>query len=181
MTVSKKWSPVVGGLRDATTPYGRIKGVVLEATSLIQPLFVVVRSLSHVGLWDPMDCVTRGFHVLHRLLGFAQTHVHWVCDAIQPFSVAIFSTCPQSFPASGSFPVSQLFASDSQSIGASASVFPVNIQGWFPSTVLLFWDLYFFGNCSPRITVIGSLLITIANVDLMLTMSCKLFWELCLY
>ena len=98
-------------------------------------------------------------------------------------SVALFSSCPQSFPASGAFPVSQLFPSGSQSIGASvsSSVFPVNIQGWFPSTVLLFWDLYFFGNCSPRITVIGSLLITVANIDLMLTMSCKLFWELCLY
>ena len=44
------------------------------------------------------------------------------------------SSCPQSFPASGSFPVSQLFTSDSQSIGAStsASVLPVNSQGWFP-------------------------------------------------
>ena len=38
----------------------------------------------------------------------------------------------QSFPASGSFPTSQLFASSSQRIGASASVFPMNIQGWFP-------------------------------------------------
>ena len=45
-----------------------------------------------------------------------------------------FSSCPQSFPASGSFPVSQLFASGGQSIGASvsASVLPKNIQGWFP-------------------------------------------------
>ena len=42
------------------------------------------------------------------------------------------SSCPQSFPASGYFPISQLFTSDSQSIGASASVLPVNIQGWFP-------------------------------------------------
>ena len=43
-------------------------------------------------------------------------------------------SCPQSFPASGSFPLSQLFASDGQSIGASAlaSVLPINIQGWFP-------------------------------------------------
>ena len=42
--------------------------------------------------------------------------------------------CLQSFPASGSFPTSQLFASGSQSIGASAStpVLPMNIQGWFP-------------------------------------------------
>ena len=49
-------------------------------------------------------------------------------------SVVPFSSCPQSFPASGSFPVSQLFPSGGQSIGASASasVLPMNIQGWFP-------------------------------------------------
>ena len=42
------------------------------------------------------------------------------------------SSCLQSFPVSGSFPVSQLFASGGQSIGASASVLPVKIEGWFP-------------------------------------------------
>ena len=49
-------------------------------------------------------------------------------------SVVPFSSCLQSFPASGSFPVSQFFASGGQSIGASASasVLPMNIQGWFP-------------------------------------------------
>ena len=41
-------------------------------------------------------------------------------------------SCPQSLPASGSFPVSQLFASGGQSIGTLASVIPVNIQDWFP-------------------------------------------------
>ena len=46
-------------------------------------------------------------------------------------SVAPFS-CPQSVPASGSFPVSWLFTSGDQSIGASASVLLMNIQGWFP-------------------------------------------------
>ena len=48
-------------------------------------------------------------------------------------SVVPFSSCLQSFPASGSFPVSQFFASGGQSIGASASasVLPVNIQDWF--------------------------------------------------
>ena len=48
-------------------------------------------------------------------------------------SVLRFSSWPQSFPASGSFPRSQLFASGSQSIGAStsASILPMNIQGWF--------------------------------------------------
>ena len=66
---------------------------------------------------------------------FAQTHVLWVSDAIQPsHPVTTFSSCPQSFPPSGSFPVSQLFASGGQRIGASASVsvLPMSIQGWFP-------------------------------------------------
>ena len=49
-------------------------------------------------------------------------------------SAVLFSFCLQSFPASGSFPMSQLFTSRGQSIAASASssVLPVNIQGWFP-------------------------------------------------
>ena len=47
-------------------------------------------------------------------------------------SVAPFSSWPWSFPASESFPVSPLFTSGGQSIGASASVFPMNIQGWYP-------------------------------------------------
>ena len=84
---------------------------------------------------DPKNCSTPGFPVLHYLPEFAQTHVHWVSDAIQPsHPVAPFSSCPQSFPASGSFPVSRLFTSGGQSIraSASASVLPMNIQGWFP-------------------------------------------------
>ena len=60
--------------------------------------------------------------------------LNWWCHPNISSSVARFSRCPQSFPASGSFPVNWLFASDGQSIGASASasVLPVNIQGWFP-------------------------------------------------
>ena len=56
------------------------------------------------------------------------------CYLIISSSVAPFSSCPQSFPASGSFPLSQLFASGGQSIGASASVsiLPMTIQNWFP-------------------------------------------------
>ena len=83
-----------------------------------------------------MDCSMPGFPVLHYLLEFAQTHVHWVGDAIQqmPSSVSPFSSYPQSFPASGFFPMSWLFTSGGQSIGASTSVsvLPMNIQGWFP-------------------------------------------------
>ena len=56
------------------------------------------------------------------------------CHPTISSSVVSFSSCPQSFPASGSFPVSQLFASGGQSIGvsASASVFPMTIQYWSP-------------------------------------------------
>ena len=53
------------------------------------------------------------------------------CHSTISSSVAPFSSCPQSFPASGSFPMTWLLASCCQSIGASASVLPMNIQGWF--------------------------------------------------
>ena len=57
------------------------------------------------------------------------------CHPTISSSVVPFSSCLQSFPASGSFQMSQLFASGGQSIGvlASASVLPMNIQDWFPS------------------------------------------------
>ena len=56
------------------------------------------------------------------------------CHPTISSSVALFSSCPQFFPASGPFPMSQLFASGGQSIGVSASapVLPMNIQDWFP-------------------------------------------------
>ena len=62
-------------------------------------------------------------------------------------SVAPFSSCPTSFATSGSFPVSQLFASGGQSIGAStsASVFPMNIHGWFPLGLTSLISLQFKG------------------------------------
>ena len=55
------------------------------------------------------------------------------CHPTISSSVTPFSSCPQSFPASGSFPVSRLFASGGQNIGASVSawVLPMGIQGWF--------------------------------------------------
>ena len=58
----------------------------------------------------------------------------WWCHPAIPSSVVPFSSCPQSFPASGSFPMSQLFTSGGQSIGvsASASVLPMNTQDWSP-------------------------------------------------
>ena len=86
-------------------------------------------------LCDPMGCSMPGLPVLHGLSEFAQTHVHWVGDAIQPSHHLSSSSPAFNFPQhQGLFSVSQFFASGGQSIGASASasVLPMNIQDWFP-------------------------------------------------
>ena len=82
-------------------------------------------------LQDPMDCSIPGFLVHHQLPSNSCPLSQW-CHPTFLFSVVPCSSCPQSFPASGSFPMSQLFASGGQSIGvsASASDFPMNTQDW---------------------------------------------------
>ena len=83
-----------------------------------------------------MDSSIPGFPVLHCHPELAQTHVHCVSDCYPTISssVTLFSSCLKSFPVSGSFPMSQFFASGGQStrVSSSASVLPMNIQGWFP-------------------------------------------------
>ena len=59
------------------------------------------RSVSRVWLCKPMECSTPGFLVLHHLPESAQTHVHWICDAVQP-------SCPLSSPSPPAFKLSQL-------------------------------------------------------------------------
>ena len=80
-------------------------------------------------LCDPMNHSMPGLPVHHQLPESNQTHVRRVDDAIVPFS-----SCPQSFLASASFSMSQLFTSGGQSVGVSAStsVLPINIQNSFP-------------------------------------------------
>ena len=83
-----------------------------------------------------MGCSMLGFPVHNQLLELVKTPVHWVSDAIQP-SHPLLSPFPPALSLSqhqGFFPVSQLFASGGQIIGASAlaSILPVNIQSWFP-------------------------------------------------
>ena len=104
----------------------------------IVPFFTLLlfsRSVVSDSLWSHGLRHTR-FPCPSLSLEFAQIHVRWVDDAIQPFSSSVtsFSSWPQSFPASGSFPMNQLFASGGQSIGVSASslVLPMNIQDWLP-------------------------------------------------
>ena len=90
---------------------------------------------SCLTLCNPMNHSTPGLPVHHQLPEFTQTHVHGISDAIQPsHSVIPFSSHLQFSPGSGSFQMSQFFASGGQSIGvlASASVFPMNIKDWFP-------------------------------------------------
>ena len=74
---------------------------------------------------DPVDCSMTGFPVPHHLPEFAQVHAHCIGDAIHAImlqwchaSEVLFSFCPQSFPASQSFPMHQLLASTGQIIEA---------------------------------------------------------------
>ena len=80
-----------------------------------------------------MDCSTPGFPVPPGICSNSCPLSRW-CYLTISSSVIPFFSCPQSFPASGCFPMRQLFTSGGQSIGvsASASVLPMNIQGWFP-------------------------------------------------
>ena len=105
-----------------------LKGFVPQFTHLFSSV-----TQSCLTVCNPMNCSTPGLPVHHQLPEFTQTHVHWCHPAISS-SVVPFSSRLQSFPASGSFLMSQFLASDGQSIGisASASVLLMNIQDWFP-------------------------------------------------
>ena len=85
-------------------------------------------------LW-PHGLSTPGFPMLHYFPEFSETHIHWGgCHPTTLSFVIPISSWLQSFSASGSFLMSQLFASIGQSIGVSASalVLLMEIQGWFP-------------------------------------------------
>ena len=95
-----------------------------------------VQPLSRVELCDPMNHSMPGLPVHHQSLGVYPNPCpssQW-CHPTISSSVILFFSCPQSFPASGSFQMNQLFASGGQSIGvsASASVLRMNTQDWSP-------------------------------------------------
>ena len=97
---------------------------------------VVVQLLSHVRLfatpWTAVDHASLFFTISWGF--FNSCPLSPWCHPTISSSVISFCFCLQSFPASGSFQLSQIFASCGQSIEASpsASVLPMNIQGWFP-------------------------------------------------
>ena len=118
---------------------------------------------------SPIDYNMPGIFVLHYLLEFAQTLVHRVSHALQTISssVAPFTSCPQSFPASASFPMSGLFTSRGQSIGTStsASVLPMNILSWFPLGLTTLISLQYKGisksSSVPQFESINSLVLSL--------------------
>ena len=104
----------------------RVKHLSVQFSSVTQ---------SSPTLWDPMDCSTSGFPVCYHSWSYSNScPLNQWCDPTMSSSVVPFSSCFQSFPALGSFPVSQFLAAGGQSIGVllSASVLPVKIQDWFP-------------------------------------------------
>ena len=95
--------------------------------------FTGFQSLSHLWLfatpWTASCQTSLSFTLSRSLLKLMFIEC---CHPTISSSVAPFSSCPPSFPASRSFPMNWLLASGDQSIGASTSVLPMNNQGWFP-------------------------------------------------
>ena len=108
--------------------------------SLLRQQSCYCGSVAQPALCDPMDCSIRGFPILRHPPEFAQTHAHWVSDAIQPsHPLSSPSSLPSIFPSIRVFSNESALRSGGQSIGASASasVLPMNIQG-----------IIFQGDCS---------------------------------
>ena len=97
-----------------------------------------MQALSLQVWWEDFECLLDSDNLVQfsptpRACSNSCLLSRW-CHPTISSSVIPFSSCPQSFPASGSFQMSQLFTSGGQSTGASASasVLPMNIQNWFP-------------------------------------------------
>ena len=129
-------------------------GIAMENNLVVSPELksyhvIVVQSPSHVWLfvtpWTAACQASLSLTISWSLLN--SYPLSWWCQPAISSSDALFSFCPQSFPASGTFPMSCLSASDDQNTGASASasVLPVNIQGWFPLRLTGLISLLFKG------------------------------------
>ena len=98
--------------------------------------FISVQLLSHIWLFaTPCSAACQAsLSVTNTWSLLKLMSIYWWCHPTISSSVVPLSSCLQSFPGSGSFPRSQFFTSGGQSIRApaSASVLPMNIQGWFP-------------------------------------------------
>ena len=117
----------------------------------------IVQSLSHARLfvtqWTAAPQASLSITISWNLLKFMS--IELVMPSNHLFLCHPLSSCPQSFSASESFPVSWLFASGGQSIRASASIPPMNIQDWFPLgwTVWISLQSKGFSRVFPNTTV----------------------------
>ena len=118
----------------------------------IEFFVIVVQSLSCVWLfvitWTAAHQASLSFTTSRSLLKFMS--IESVLPVNFLSSVTPFSSCLQSFPASESFPLSQLFTSGGQSIGASASA-SANIQGWFPHSIIKLPEIKWIILCAWRL------------------------------
>ena len=135
---NKKWTPNSNIRRPLLNIYflQRVKKPLITASRVKSFVaFIVVQSLSWIQSYS---LPPHKLYIVHQaplsstiswsLLKF--TSLSWWCYLTILSSVTLFSFCLQSFPPLGSFPMSQLFATGSQRIGASATVLPVNIHCW---------------------------------------------------
>ena len=128
--------PLIGAVHIITVPMFPIDHLSHSALGMSISSVKFSQSLTHVRLfaipWTAACQASLSITKSHSLLKFMSI------ESVVPYNHLIFccsfSSCLQSFPASGSFPMSQLFASGGQSMGvsASASVLAMNIQDWFP-------------------------------------------------
>ena len=133
-----------------------------------------------------MDCSMPGFPALDYLPEFTQIHVHWVGDAIQP-PHPLLPCSPFAFNLSQhqSLPMSRLFALGSQSIGTSvsASVLPMNIQGWFPLGKVyhqvILYHFIFSMRLIQQYTSISLLLVFVLLFSYILFL--HMFYVICIY
>ena len=148
-------------VRELGALFGREKSQPTNVDSKIKSFIVIKFLLSYAEQHDSLCQFSSVAQSCPTLRPYGLQHIRPLCPSPIPgaysnscplswqyhptisSSVTLFSFCLQSAPASGSFPMSQVFASGGQSIGASASVFPMNVQGWFP--LGLVWS-----PCSPR-------------------------------
>ena len=133
---------MISSLDNLHWPFTKLKNLwsIIMLSSMMMSLFfslvgfniVVVQSLSHVWLFSILWTVASQASCPSPspIVCSNSYPLSWWCYLTLLCSVAPFSFYLQSFPASGSFPMSKLVTSDGQSIGASA--LPVNIQCWFP-------------------------------------------------
>ena len=125
-------------ISDAIWPFHPLPPLLLP--SVFPSYLLRMLLFSHVQLfvtpWTVARQASLSFTISWSLLKFMihsnSNPLSWWCRPTISSSVVPFSSCLQSFLASGSSPMRWLFASGSQSIGASASVPPINIQDWFP-------------------------------------------------